>query len=70
LSRIAAFTSRCADTGAVMKRNTVISSSCQNHWPCSVNQRAEAISTQPTPSVVALLGPCRRMKKSDSLASP
>ena len=69
-SRSAAFTIRCADTGAVMNRNSVISSSCRLGSPCSAKASAEATSTQPTPSVVALLGPCRRLRMSLNLASP
>ena len=49
-------------TGAVMKRNRAINSS----WKLKPSQRveqklAEPAMTPPTPRVVALAGPCRRM---------
>ena len=62
--------SNCAATGAVTNTNTVISNSCQLARPAQANTSADANKAQPTPSVLALLGPCRRLKKSSSRASP
>src|SRR6056297_1324022 len=57
--------------GAVRKRNRVISSSCIENEPLiSRKYSIEAISTPPTPSVVALVGACRRCSVSGSLSSP
>src|SRR5690606_22809444 len=70
-SFIADLISSCAETGAVRNRNSVIRNSCTLGLPPStVNQIDETISTQPTPSVVAFVGPCSRFRKSDSFASP
>ena len=66
----AACASRFADTGAVTKRNKVISSSRSAHSPCAQCQAMLASSSPPTPSVVALVGACRRWKKSRKRTSP
>ncbi|MCY1383854.1 hypothetical protein D9M69_720220 [compost metagenome] len=59
---IPALASRCALTGAVMKRNTVISTSCRLMLsPRLLKYTSEAISTPPTPRVAALVGACRRV---------
>ncbi len=62
--------SNCAATGAVTNTNTAISNSGQLARPAQAKTSAEANKEQPTPSVLALLGPCRRLKKSSSRARP
>src|SRR5512145_540299 len=53
-----------------MNRNSVISSSGTPGRPCAQDSAMLASSTPPTPSVVALVGACRRMKKSGKRSMP
>lgn len=63
--------SRWAETGAVMNKNRAMSNSCRLGLPCAtLNHSAEAMRMQPTPKVVAFVGPCRRFRKLPSLARP
>ncbi len=65
------FTSRCAEIGAVRNTNTVISSSwTTSRCPVHPNTIIDASSAPPTPSVLALVGACRRMYRSRSLTRP
>jgi hypothetical protein len=61
---------RFADTGAVMNRKSVISSSWMPNPPDAQLAHMLASSTPPTPSVVALVGACSRMKKSPKRTIP